>query len=207
MTTHQDSMKEIEKNVTDVRAIDEKNVTWYLKYKDAQIQQAAQANPKSKITSVFDKLIKPFTPGPRVWIHDLPDLVHTGDVVLFSGANAHMAMSISTALSVTAYESFVNLHPRNLGAFLDSGTPAHYKQCRTRQPMLDDIKGDVANALNDLCEDYEDDALRDPPLEEHTPTAIRVLRRDALIGEKVAPLRPPRRRRLAAGEHDATGRR
>ena len=74
-----------------------------------------------------------------------------GDVVLFSGANAHMAMSISTALSVTAYESFVNLHPRNLGAFLDSGTPAHYKQCRTRQPMLDDIKGDVCESLSDLC--------------------------------------------------------
>ena len=43
-------------------------------------------------------------------------LLGPGDVVLFSGGNAHMALSVSDALSVTAYESFVNLHPRNLGA-------------------------------------------------------------------------------------------
>ena len=46
-----------------------------------------------------------------------------GDAVLFSGGNAHMALSVSAGLSITAYESFVNLHPRNLSAFLDSGTP------------------------------------------------------------------------------------
>ena len=120
-----------------------------------------------------------------------------GDVVLFSGANAHMAMSISEGLSITAYESFVNLHPRNLSAFLDSGTPEHYRQCRTRQPMLDDIKGDVCESLGDLCEDYEDDELRDPELEAATPPAVATLRRDRLIAERVAPLRERRRRRHA----------
>ena len=49
-------------------------------------------------------------------------LLGPGDVVVFSGGNAHMALSISSNLSLTAYESFVNLNPTNLRAFLDSGT-------------------------------------------------------------------------------------
>ena len=73
----------------------------------------------------------------------------------------NVVWQVSEGLSLTAYESFVNLHPRNLSAFLDSGTQRHYRQCRTRSAMLDDIKGDVTERLNDLCEDYEDDVLRD----------------------------------------------
>ena len=55
-----------------------------------------------------------------------------------------------TVFSITAYESFVNLHEANLRALLDSGTPAHYRQCRTRQPTLDEIKLDVASSLNNV---------------------------------------------------------
>lgn len=125
-------------------------------------------------------------------------LLGPGDCVLFSGGNAHMALSVSQTLSLTAYESFVNLHPRNLSAFLDSGTPAQYRQCRTRQPMLDDIKRDVSETLNDLCADLEDGKLRDDPdLEAAAPAAIDALRHDDDIAERVAPLRPARRRRRA----------
>jgi hypothetical protein len=123
-------------------------------------------------------------------------LLAPGDVCVFSGGNAHMALSVSESLSLTAYESFVNLDPTNLAAFLDSGTPAQYRQCRARQPMLDDIKLEVADSLNDLAEDVEKGELRDAELEEHAHGAIAALRRDPLIGEKVAPLRPPRRRRI-----------
>ena len=35
--------------------------------------------------------------------------------------------------------------------------------------MLDDIKGDVCEALTDLCELYENGNLRDPELEAATP--------------------------------------
>ena len=108
-----------------------------------------------------------------------------------------MALSVSSSLSLTAYESFVNLHPRNLSAFLDSGTRPHYRQCRTRQPMLDDIKDEICRALNELCEDYEDGELRDAELEAAVPAAIDLLRSDPLIADKVAPLRPARRRRVA----------
>jgi hypothetical protein len=122
-------------------------------------------------------------------------LLGPGDCVLFSGGNAHMAVSVSSALSVTAYESFVNLHPRNLSAFLDSGTSAHYRQCRSRQPMLNEIKGEVCDRVNDLCEDYEDGELRDPELTAAVPGAIESLRKDDFMDDRVAPLRPPRRRR------------
>ena len=124
-------------------------------------------------------------------------LLGPGDVVVFHGGNAHMALSVSSGLSVTAYESFVNLHEGNLSAFLHSGTSAQYRQCRTRQPMLDDIKTDVALSLNDLVEDVEDGALaHDAELERHAPAAVEALRRDELIARKVPPLRPPRRPRL-----------
>ena len=124
-------------------------------------------------------------------------LLGPGDVVLFSGGNAHMAVSVSAGLSVTAYESFLNLHPRNLAAFVESGTKAHYRQCRSRQPMLDDIKGDVSESLNDLCEDVEGNELRDAELEAAAPAAIHALRQDELIARKVQPLRPARRQRHA----------
>mmetsp|Transcript_35141 Transcript_35141/g.92266 ORF Transcript_35141/g.92266 Transcript_35141/m.92266 type:complete len:243 (-) Transcript_35141:297-1025(-) len=123
-------------------------------------------------------------------------LLAPGDVVIFSGGNAHMALSVSDALSVTAYESFVNLHATNLRAFLDSGTEMHYRQCRTRQPTLDEIKLDVAASLNDLAGDLEEDELGDPQLEHAAPGALEMLRRDPLIAEKVIPLRPKRRRLL-----------
>ena len=67
-------------------------------------------------------------------------LVRAGDLFVFSGGNAHMALSVSEELSVTAYESFLNLSPANLRLFLQSGTEAQYAQCRARQPMMDDIR-------------------------------------------------------------------
>lgn len=82
MTDHETTAREIEKHVTEVHTVTEQNVTLYLKYRDSQIQKAAQA--KNKTASIFDKLIKPFTPGPRVWVQDLPQMVRTGDVLLFS---------------------------------------------------------------------------------------------------------------------------
>jgi len=122
-------------------------------------------------------------------------LLGPGDVVVFSGANAHMALSVSADLSTTAYESFVNLNPPNLRAFLDSGTLAQYRQCRTRQPMLDDIRGDVIASANDLIDDLRDGILRDAELTRRAPAAIDELRADKAIN---AELRDPttKRRKL-----------
>ena len=122
-------------------------------------------------------------------------LLGPGDLVVFSGGNAHMALSVSEGLSVTAYESFVNLHPTNPAAFLDSGSDRQYRQCRTRQPMLDDIKGDVCESVNDLCQELEDGVVKDAELEAAAPAAIEALRRDGFVAARVAPLRQPQRKR------------
>jgi len=108
-------------------------------------------------------------------------LVRPGDAFVFSGANAHMAISLSTELSLTAYESFVNLNTTNLEAFLDTGTHRQYRQCRAQESMLEDIKLDVAESLYDLTLDLEDCLLEDKLLQEHAPVALELLRTDSSI--------------------------
>ena len=71
---------------------------------------------------------------------------------------------MSSGLSLTAYESLLNLNVTNLRAFLDSGTPRQYEQCRARRSMLDDIKREVADAALDLIEDVDDGKLHDDAL-------------------------------------------
>ena len=112
-------------------------------------------------------------------------LVGPGDAVLFSGGNAHMALSISAELSLTAYESFLNLNPMNLAAFLDSGTPKQYRQCRARAAMLEDIKLDVADVVEDLEADLTEGTLRDALIEAHAHAAIELLRADEFISRHV----------------------
>lgn len=48
-------------------------------------------------------------------------LVRPGDVFFFSGASAHTSLCVSEGISVTAYESFVSLHPANVELLLRSG--------------------------------------------------------------------------------------
>ena len=69
-----------------------------------------------------------------------------------------------------------------------SSTPPRFISCPLWQ---------VAESLNDLVEDLEDDVLRDAELEAAAPAAIAALRTDEHIRRQVAPLRPPRRRKLA----------
>jgi len=112
-------------------------------------------------------------------------LVRAGDLFIFSGGNAHMALSVSEELSVTAYESFLNLAPANLQLFLQSGTEQQYAQCRARQPMMDDIRLDVAESVGDLLCDIEEGYLRDGPLQSALPAALAVLRGDETISANV----------------------
>ena len=104
-------------------------------------------------------------------------LVRPGDVFIFSGGNAHMALSVSSDLSVTAYESFVNLAPPNLRLFLESGTEAQYRPCRARAAMMEDIKLDVAENVGDLLCDLDEGYLQDPPLQVPAPPSLRPLSR------------------------------
>ena len=122
-------------------------------------------------------------------------LLQAGDIVLFSGGNAHMALSVSAELSVTAYESFINLHPRNLSAFLDSGTEQQYRQCRTRRSMLEDIKLEISDAACDLLDDIDDGKIEDRLICDHAAAACETLRTDEFLRAKIRPshkrARPP----------------
>lgn len=60
-------------------------------------------------------------------------LVKPGDAFMFSGANPHMALCIGDPLSLTAYESFVNLNSRHLDVFCASNTKKHFKECHMRE--------------------------------------------------------------------------
>ena len=86
---------------------------------------------------------------------------------------------------MTAYESFLNLAPANLQLFLQSGTEQQYAQCRARQPMMDDIRLDVAESVGDLLCDIEEGYLRDGPLQSALPAALAVLRGDETISANV----------------------
>lgn len=121
-------------------------------------------------------------------------LLQAGDVVLFSGGNAHMALSVSAELSVTAYESFINLHPRNLRAFLDSGSKQQYRQCRTRRSMLEDIKQEVADAACDLLDDIDDGKIDDRLICDRAAAACETLRADEFLRAKIRPSQPSHKR-------------
>ena len=99
---------------------------------------------------------------------------------------------------------FVNLHPANLRLFLDSGTPAHYRQCRTRRSMLEDIKTDVAESCADLIDDVRDGIFEGDPLLAHAGGAIELLRSDDFVAERIDERHRKRAAAASAGDGDDT---
>lgn len=79
-------------------------------------------------------------------------IVGPGDVFAFSGANPHMTICVGEELSVTAYESFVNVQPKNVQVFCSTNTEAHYERSHMQEDDLRDLKHDVV----DLIEDHFD---------------------------------------------------
>eukprot|EP01052_Picozoa_sp_SAG31_P037864 SAG31_NODE_4960_length_2834_cov_2.174040_3_plen_137_part_00 len=70
-------------------------------------------------------------------------LVEPGDVYLFSGAQAHCAVCVgSEGLSLTAYESFINLHPTHLQTFTRTNDPGlHFEECHAEEEDLECAQG------------------------------------------------------------------
>ena len=52
-------------------------------------------------------------------------LVQPGDVFVFCGACAHMAVTVGTQINVSAYEALVNWDPTSLEIFRQTGTDGH----------------------------------------------------------------------------------
>lgn len=76
-------------------------------------------------------------------------LVGPGDMFVFSGANAHMTLGVGHPLSLTAYESFVNLNARNVSVFCRSGKREHFEECVMDDTDLDDLKDDIIDNIYD----------------------------------------------------------
>eukprot|EP00808_Paulinella_micropora_P022725 g2085.t1 len=77
-----------------------------------------------------------------------------GDVCLFSGANPHMAISISNELSCTSYESIINFNLRHLEIFLETNEVSkhHPEDCHIDEETLDDICYDIVDQMNDALD-------------------------------------------------------
>lgn len=85
-----------------------------------------------------------------------------GDLILFSGANPHTAMCMGDGLSMTAYESFVNLNPAHAEIFVGTRGPDHFDECWADATDVEDIFDDSIDALEDALEytDRTDVGLR-----------------------------------------------
>jgi len=77
-------------------------------------------------------------------------LVGPGDIFLFSGANAHMTLGVGKELSLSAYESYVNLNPTNVAVFRRSGCKEHWEDCIMEDDELDDLQDDVIDQVEKM---------------------------------------------------------
>lgn len=120
-------------------------------------------------------------------------LVSPGDAFIFSGANLHMAITISDQLSLTAYESFVNLHERHINVLCDSNQePQHHEEFHMSSKTLSDVKWDLIDDMNDNLDRIEDGELADHDEALLCSVASALRTRDPLFAEEI---RQPKRRR------------
>lgn len=80
-------------------------------------------------------------------------LVGPGDVFLFSGGCAHMAMCLTAKqqpISLTCYESFVNLNPEQFAALMKTGHKEHFSECHMRNKGWGDMREEIADKIYDM---------------------------------------------------------
>lgn len=107
--------------------------------------------PSLKVLNQFNKRIMkpPFTSKEMEALQSTIKvaLVGPGDVFVFSGANAHMTLGVGDLVSLTAYESYVNLNPHNVATFRASGRPIHFRDCIMEEDELEDMKDDIVDNI------------------------------------------------------------
>jgi hypothetical protein len=79
-------------------------------------------------------------------------IARPGDLFLFSGANPHTVMCMGDGLSLTAYESFVNLNHAHAEAFAGTRGPDHFQECWADLTDVEDIFDDSIDAVEDALE-------------------------------------------------------
>jgi len=127
--------------------------------------------PSLNVLEKFYKQIMkpPFSPEERKALQSASKvvLVGPGDVFCFSGGNAHMTIGVGDELSLTAYESFVNLHRRNITVFRQSGRKDHFEDCIMDESDLEDLFDDVVDNIYDVLKKYHQ--LQNIPTQLDTP--------------------------------------
>eukprot|EP00457_Paulinella_chromatophora_P007512 gb/GEZN01007535.1/.p1 GENE.gb/GEZN01007535.1/~~gb/GEZN01007535.1/.p1 ORF type:complete len:439 (+),score=66.25 gb/GEZN01007535.1/:37-1353(+) len=105
-------------------------------------------------------------------------VMRPGDVCVFTGANPHMAVSISTQLSCTSYESIINFNKRHLEIFLETNCEEkdHPEDCHIDEETLDDISYDIVDQLNDCLDWLEEGDAPDDRTTQATEQAVTFLR-------------------------------
>jgi len=84
-------------------------------------------------------------------------LLKPGDIIIFSAAGAHMAMSLceENQLVVSAYESFINFHPAHMELFLQTGNKdVHHRKFIMDSEDVYDIKDDMLDTIELILDRY-----------------------------------------------------
>ena len=115
-------------------------------------------------------------------------LVGPGDVFLFSGGVAHTTLCVGDSLSLTAYESFVNLNLRHAEALLDTGTSAHFEDCRMEAQDVRNVKLDIADQMNDAIDRLNNGELNDSEMAAAVISAIKRLKDDEFLKHELHDL-------------------
>jgi hypothetical protein len=130
-------------------------------------------------------------------------VVSPGDIFLFSGAVAHMALNTSSTACITAYESIINLNKRHIEVFLDTGTENHFKDCRMEQEDLENVKLDVADQMYDAVDHINRGNVTDPKLISAVLAVVESLKADEFLrGELEGVAAPPRKQSRTENEED-----
>jgi len=84
-------------------------------------------------------------------------LLKPGDVMIFSAAGAHMAISLcdTDELAVSAYESFINFNPEHIKTFLQTGNKEfHHRKFIMAADDVYDIKDDMLDTLEIILDKF-----------------------------------------------------
>lgn len=128
-------------------------------------------------------------------------LVGPGDVFIFSGANPHAVLGVGDGLSLTGYESFVNLNPRHAQVLIETNKAPHYGECHAEESDVEDIKDDVVDALKDAI-DHDADPKTHQGLRysQALKGCVSVFQEDEAVAKQLAGYEPfPVPKRLKVG--------
>eukprot|EP00041_Stephanoeca_diplocostata_P014022 m.251825 g.251825 ORF g.251825 m.251825 type:complete len:414 (+) comp19546_c0_seq1:200-1441(+) len=125
-------------------------------------------------------------------------IAQPGDLFIFSGANPHAVMCMGDSLSMTGYESFVNLNPVHAQVFVDTNRKPHFEECWADDEDVADIKEDAIDALHkgiDLIIHEQREQLVHPKFSKALDVCIETLcSQDTKFATELRDLRSKRRK-------------